>query len=130
MARIDLHYTGIPADEYKYGKGYSFLSLTKNDFDSFNDSILGLGNISHPGAYVQALAAFFDLEGFTSFGNQVDSHLVIPEFLQRYLPWLFKTIAEKFKEGETSDTVTLWGTLPFYAKFLGDGVLFIWDTQH
>lgn len=130
MARINLHYTRVPADEVKYGKGYTLNSLTKDEFDSFNDSILGLGDISARGTYIQALAAFFDLEGFTLFANQVDSHLVIPEFLKRYLDWLCKTIADRFKEGETGNRVTVWGSLPFFAKFLGDGILFIWDTDY
>ncbi|MDQ1591493.1 MAG: hypothetical protein QOG71_2120 [Pyrinomonadaceae bacterium] len=130
MARTDFRYKDVDADEAKYGKGFGFNSLSKAEFASFNPSILGLGDISKEGKYVQALAAFYDLEGFTSFSNQVDSHLVIPEFLTRYIDWLFRVLAEKFKEDETEDRITIWGSLPFYAKFLGDGILFLWDTEY
>ena len=128
MPTFQFKYTRVEADKAKYGDGYSFNSLSKKDFASFNPQVLGLGDISRDGEYVQALAAVFDLEGFTSFSNQVDSHLVIPEFLQRFLDWLFAELAENFREGETQRTVTVWGNLPFFAKFLGDGILFLWDT--
>lgn len=129
MGRLDLHYKRVPADEKKYGKGYSLNSLSHSEFRSFNESILGLGDISRRGEYTQALAAFLDLEGFTDFGNQVDSHLVIPEFMKAYLAWIFSSISEMFKEGESEDRVRIWGSLPFYAKFLGDGLLFLWNTE-
>jgi len=89
-----------------------------------------LGDISRRGQYTQALVAFLDPEGFTDFSNQVDSHLVVPEFMKTYLSWIFSSISETFKEGETEDTVRIWGSLPFFAKFLGDGLLFIWDTEY
>ena len=122
-------YISVPADKEKYGEGYSLNSLTDEEFKKFNSSILGLGNIERKGTYKQVLAAFFDLEGFTDFSNQVDAHLVIAEFLNHYLSWLFSTIAEVFKEGESDGRVRVWGSLPFYAKFLGDGILFMWDTN-
>lgn len=129
MATLELPYKRVPADKEKYGEGYSLNSLTPGEFASFNHSILGLGNLSNTGTNIQGLAAFFDLEGFTGFSNQIDAHLVIPDFLNHYLSWLFAVIAERFKEGESEDHVRIWGSLPFYAKFLGDGVLFLWDTE-
>lgn len=130
MGRLRLPYKLVPADEFKYGKGFSLNSLSSSEFQQFNESILGLGDLSRRGTYTHALAAFFDLEGFTDFANQVDSHLVIPEFLNRYLPWLFEKTAEFFTEGRDEDRVRIWGSLPFYAKFLGDGVMFLWDTEY
>ena len=124
-----LPYKRVPADEEKYGKGYTLNSLSHSEFRGFNESILGLGDISRRGAYTQSLAAFRDLEGFTDFGNQVHSHLVIPEFMKAYLAWIFSSISETFKEGESGNRVRIWGSLPFYAKFLGDGLLFLWDTE-
>ncbi len=129
MGQLNLSYKRVPADEKKYGKGYFLNSLSHSEFQSFNESILGLGDISRSGEYTQALAAFLDLEGFTDFSNQVDSHLVIPEFMKVYLAWIFSTISEMHKEGESADRVSIWGSLPFYAKFLGDGLLFLWDTE-
>lgn len=117
------------ANPNQYGPGVTFNALSKAEFATFNPTALGLGDISRDGEYVQALAAFFDLEGFTNFCGQVDSHLVIPEFLSRYLNWLFKTLAEEFRESADENTVQLWGCLPFYAKFLGDGILFLWATD-
>lgn len=129
MANLELPYKRVPADKDKYGEGFSLNSLTNEEFHKFNSSILGLGNIEKKGTYKQGLAAFFDLEGFTDFSNQVDAHLVIADFLNRYLSWLFSAIAEEFKEGESDGRVRIWGSLPFYAKFLGDGILFLWDTD-
>jgi class 3 adenylate cyclase len=130
MPSLLLDYNRTPADEAKYGKGFSFNQLSKNDFDKFNPSILGLGNINVDGKYMQALAAFLDLGGFTDFCNQVDSHLVIPEFLSKYLKWLFEEISNIFMESEENGKVKIWGSLPFYAKFLGDGILFLWNTDY
>lgn len=130
MPKIYFEYRRVDADETKYGAGYTFNTLSKQDFESFNSQVLGLGDVSQEGEYIQAIAAFFDLEGFTSFCNQVDSHLVIPEFLKQYLDWLFGSLTDRFKEGETQRTVTLWGGLPFFAKFLGDGILSLWNTAY
>ncbi|OLE52426.1 MAG: hypothetical protein AUG51_18165 [Acidobacteria bacterium 13_1_20CM_3_53_8] len=124
MPKIDFKYKIVEGSE----KGFVYYSLSKKQFESFNASKLGLGDISQQGKYVQALAAFYDLEGFTSFSNQVDSYLVVPEFLQRFIDWLFRSLAEEFKQGEVNSNITIWGSLPFYAKFLGDGLLFLWDT--
>jgi len=110
-------------------KGYDFTAVSKKDFGSFNSSILGLGDISKDGNYIQALAAIYDLEGFTSFCNQVDSHLVIPEFLKRFIDWLLSSLAEEFRHGEKEGEITLWSRLPFFTKFLGDGVLLLWETS-
>jgi len=126
---IAFNYSQAAADPAQYGEGVTFNALTKAEFATFTPGVLGLGDISRDGQYVQALAAFFDLEGFTDFCSQVDSHLVIPEFLTRYLNWLFGSLAEEFRESETADTVRLWSCLPFYAKFLGDGLLFLWATD-
>lgn len=128
MPKIEFEYKVVKGEEKKHGKGRSFYALSKKDFGSFNASSLGLGDISQEGEYIQALAAFFDLEGFTSFSNQVDSHLVIPDFLHRFINWLFTSLAERFKESETRQKVVIWGSLPFFTKFLGDGILFLWDT--
>ena len=129
MTTINLNYKRLPADQEKYGPGRTLNSLSHTDFNSFNKSILGLGDLSMDGEYINALASFLDLQGFTHFCNQVDSHLVIPEFISKYTEWLFKEIGELFVEGKYRDHVKIWGSLPFYAKFLGDGILFLWNTD-
>src|SRR5437879_12640241 len=113
MGRLHLPYKLIPADESTYVKGFALNSLTHNEFQQFDESILGLGDLSLRGNYTHALAAFLDLEGFTDFANQVDSHLVIPEFLNRYLPWLFAKTVEFFTEGNREDSVVILGILSF-----------------
>lgn len=104
-------------------------SLPVHAFQNFNPSILELGDISKEGDYFEALAAIFDLEGFTSFCNQIDPHLVIPEYLTAFLEWLFNSISEEFTQKKEGNEVRLWCRLPFFGKFMGDGVLFLWDTD-
>lgn len=125
MGVLNLNYKKLE-DE----KGFTYNSLSKKDFQSFNSSILGLGNISNDGTNIQALAAIFDLENFTSFFNQPDPHIVVPEYLSIFLDWCFKEISNKFKKDDENENITIWGSLPFFAKFLGDGILFIWDTSY
>jgi class 3 adenylate cyclase len=95
----------------------------------FDQSLLGFRCGRRSEENFDALAAIFDLEGFTSFCQQNDPYLVMPGFLDEFLAWVFKSIFEhsvvERKEGET----TLCGPLPFYAKFLGDGVLFLWNIS-
>jgi class 3 adenylate cyclase len=129
VPKLSFSYFQAEANPDQYGQGVTFNALSKADFAAFTPAMLGLGDISRDGENSQALAAFFDLDGFTNFCNQVDSHLVIPEFMTRYLNWLFKALADEFRESEDAATVRLWGCLPFYAKFLGDGILFLWETD-
>ena len=102
--------------------------VDKEALNRFAPSILGLGDISSPAREIEAIAAMFDLAGFTKFCNQVDPHLAVPKFLSSFLDWLF----ERIKKGLTLDDTsahTLWAELPFLAKFQGDGVLFLWNIR-
>lgn len=90
VPNISFNYRTATGHPRQYGEGVVFNALDKAEFARFNPGVLGLGDISRGGQYIQSLAAFFDLEG---------------------------------------DTVRLWGSLPFYAKFLGDGILFLWETD-
>jgi class 3 adenylate cyclase len=129
MPNTEFTYIDIPADESKYGKGLYFFATSRAEFDSFDSSVLGLGDVSQEGQYVQALAAIYDLEGFTSFCNQVDPHLVVPDFLKLFIDWLFSSLAKLFKESEKANMVALWSKLPVFTKFMGDGILLLWDTK-
>lgn len=111
------------------GKQNRVRLLANEEFDRFNPDALGLGDISSPSSQVEALAAVFDLSGFTNFCSQVDPHLAVPEYLSRFLDWLFAEIKAGFVKESTEEEKTLWAGLPFLAKFLGDGVLFLWDTR-
>jgi hypothetical protein len=103
--------------------------LDNPDFDAFKPDVLGLGDITKPSIRVEALAASFDLTGFTKFCSQVDPHLCVPEFLSSFLDWLFKQLRTEFVTKSHRGGRQLWASLPFMAKFTGDGVLFIWNTK-
>lgn len=122
MGILKFKYTSI-------GDGFNY-SLPNSKFEQFNASILNLGDISAEGEYSEALAAIFDLEAFTSFCNQIDPHLVIPEYLSKFLDWLFHSVSNEMFQRKQERRTILWCQLPFYAKFLGDGVLFLWDTRN
>jgi class 3 adenylate cyclase len=97
--------------------------------EGFNPSMLGLGDISQPAREIEAIAAVFDLAGFTTFCNHVDPHLVVPKFLSRFMSWLFSEIKIRLTEASQGDRKVLWAELPFLVKFLGDGVLLLWNTS-
>lgn len=106
-----------------------YLALETKELRRFNSGVLGLGNLKKDGKNVQALTAFFDLAGFTTFCDQSEPHLVVPNFLSMYLEWLFDTVSEEITREIKGDVAFLWSKFPFCAKFLGDGVLFMWDTE-
>jgi len=111
------------------GQKIKLVTLTGEQFDRFNPAALDLGDVSLPSKQVEALAAMFDLSGFTNFCSQVDPHLAVPEYLSRFLNWLFGEIKEGLlRESHEGDKI-LWASLPFLAKFTGDGVLFLWNTK-
>jgi len=104
--------------------------LDNEKFDSFNPDVLGLGDISLRSTQVEGLAAVFDLSGFTNFCSRIDPQLSVPEFLSGFLGWLFEEIKKEFVAASYEEGKKLWAALPFLAKFLGDGVLFLWDTEN
>jgi len=111
-------------------KVFKLLTLTSEEFDKFNPDVLGLGDISSRSTQIEALSAIFDLSGFTNFCSQVDPHLAVPEYLSRFLDWLFCEIKEVFVRESSEEEKILWTSLPFLAKFLGDGILFLWDARN
>jgi hypothetical protein len=95
----------------------------------FDPTMLDLGDLSAPCREKEAIAAVFDLTGFTTFCNQVDAHMAIPRFLADFLDWLFKNIRMRITEREHNGG-GLWGEIPMMAKFLGDGLIILWNTHH
>jgi class 3 adenylate cyclase len=91
---------------------------------AFGPGLLKLGDINTPTHPVDVLAVVFDLEGFTHFTRQIDPQLTVPAFLADFLAWLFAAIRGQLVQKEA--TATLWAELPFFSKFMGDGVLFLW----
>lgn len=105
------------------------LKLTKSSaIETFNPGVLGLGNIQSESSTRSAVAVIFDLQGFTSFCGQIEPSLTVPLFLNEFLNWLFAGIRKESINRVHSDKVLLWHGLPFFAKFMGDGILVLWDT--
>ncbi len=102
--------------------------VRKEAFDSFNEFTLGLGDLSLESSPTNAMAVIFDLAGFTIFCKQIDPQLVVPDFLNTFLKWIFKMIRDKTIDETHPEGYTTWCDLPFYSKFLGDGILLLWDT--
>ncbi len=123
-------FTTEPKDYLKVKKdGKTLTLISKEKFESFNEDILGLGKIGGESTQINAISVLFDLEGFTIFCKQIDPHLAVPEYLSEFLKWLFdqirkELIIETFPEGYTT-----YSKLPFLSKFMGDGVLFLWNTD-
>jgi class 3 adenylate cyclase len=107
--------------------------LRQEKFDQFGPSVLGLGNLASPSHEIDAVCAVFDLQGVTVFCRQVDPQLVLPGFLSQFLEWLFGAIKSAWVVGSYEKPregfVPTYTRLPFFAKFMGDGVLFLWDVS-
>jgi class 3 adenylate cyclase len=97
-------------------------------FNKFNPSLLHLGDIKTPCQEKEAVAAVFDLSGFTSFCNQVDAYLAIPSFLNSFYDWFFNSIIYGLTD-EDGDSTHYWAELPVLVKFLGDGLLVVWNAH-
>ena len=104
--------------------------LRKSIFEKFGPSILGLEDILANKETFEALAVIVDLKDFTVFCDQRDPHLVVPQFVKSFLEWLFERLRAQLLMEEEGDNVVLWSHLPFFGKFLGDGVLLLWDVTH
>jgi class 3 adenylate cyclase len=96
---------------------------------SFSPTILDLGDLSKPCTEIEAIAAIVDLTGFTRFCNQVDAYLAIPRFLTDFLEWFFDSIRKGLTESRQNGNSYLWADLPIMVKFLGDGLLLLWNAR-
>lgn len=103
--------------------------LTKAAYDRFNASILGLGDIKRESVATDAVAAVFDLEGFTNFCKQIEPQLSVPLFLSQFLDWLLDDIKAEMTQKVLPTGALLWCDLPFFIKFMGDGLLVLWDSS-
>ena len=113
------------------------IALSKAQFESFDDSLLWVPTSktnTAGGEKFDALAAIFDLQGFTSFIDARDPSAEVPEFIEMFLQWLFATLRLEFVKKANGDAILLWSYLPMFAKFMGDGVLLLWsipsDQRH
>jgi hypothetical protein len=123
MNRRELKYTkksGAASDEYW---------LEKSLFKKFDPSLLGLANLSNTGESFGAMAVILDLKDFTEFCDQRDPDLEVPRFIKQFLNWLFKSLSDELFQKQDGGKVILSTHLPFFGKFLGDGVLLLWDVS-
>jgi class 3 adenylate cyclase len=111
------------------GEGEHVGIIKKEVLDRFDPSVLGLGDISLKSTPVDAVAAIFDLQGFTRFCSQSDPQLIVPKFLDFFLKWLFDKLRETEIEKELAEGYKIYSRPPFFSKFLGDGILFLWNTE-
>ena len=109
-------------------EGKKIVLVKKEKWGKFTSDILGLGDISRQATPRDIICAFFDLEGFTKFCNKADSGQVIPVFLSPYLNWFFEQIRKKTKFKEYDEGIATYHDLPFLIKFLGDGLMVLWDV--
>jgi len=100
----------------------------KNIIDEFNSDALKIGSFQADSETIRCISAVFDLEGFTLFCSQTEPELYAGRFLKDFFDWLFNSIKVETISETFNDGYELFHALPFYSKFLGDGVLFIWDT--
>ncbi|MEO8304803.1 MAG: hypothetical protein ABI724_11845 [Betaproteobacteria bacterium] len=103
--------------------------LAKDAFETFNADALGLGDLKAEAHSLDSIVAIFDLEGFTAFCKQIEPHLAVPLFLSSFLDWLMASIRGETKEKEDPDGIVMWCPLPYFVKFMGDGLLVLWDSS-
>jgi hypothetical protein len=80
-------------------------------FDSFNPTILGLGDVKKEATAVPAISAIFDLQGFTNFCKQIEPELSVPLFLSSFLDWIFDSVKQETKSKAHEAGVELWHEL-------------------
>ncbi len=112
-------------------KEHPFADLITNgsELDKFNSDLLNLGNINVPSESVESVACFFDLQGFTNFTNQDSPELILPTFMNEFITWIFSKYKELNIEKTEDGKVFLYAPFPFIAKFMGDGMLLIWNIN-
>ena len=113
----------------EFGYPCSINALARDEYAKFGPGLLDLGEVASRSDATNSLAVVLDLEGFTEFCNQVDPQLFVPAFIGDFLDWIFQSIRKLFTESEEEDKVRIWGSLPFFGKFTGDGAPFLWDTD-
>jgi len=102
--------------------------LSRDRFDAFNASLLGLGDLTRATTIVDAVVAVFELDGFHEYCRKVESDLAIPFLIKEFLFWLVDQLKHEMKRKEHEDGVLLWSPLPIFIKFTGDGLLAVWDA--
>lgn len=102
--------------------------LRRSFFEKFDPGFIGLTDLAKNKETFEGLAVILDLKDFTGFCDQRDPHHEVPAFLGKFLRWLFQRIRQELLDTNEGDEVVLWSHLPIFGKFLGDGILFLWDV--
>jgi hypothetical protein len=110
-------------------EGERRIVLSKKKYDAFNASLLGLGDLTQDATATDAIAVNFDLQGFTVFCKQIEPHLAVPLFLSQFLCWLMERIKVEMTVKDIGSGVRLYNPLPFFIKFMGDGLLVLLDSS-
>src|ERR1041385_4386983 len=76
-------------------RGKSVRVLSNEAFARFDLSLLGLGDLTRAATATDAIAAVFDLEGFTNFCKQIEPHLSVPLFLREFLAGLMQQLKKE-----------------------------------
>ena len=126
VRKVHTRHPAFPATHHQPG-GKTLLK--KEVITRFNPSMLNLGDISAPCQEKEAIAAVLDLTGFTSFCSQVDSYLAIPRYLNDFMEWFFNSIRDALTEEAFGNISSFWADFPVLVKFLGDGILLVWNTR-
>lgn len=109
------------------GKNVQVLKAGK--LASFDTSLLDLGDVRKKATSTDSIAAVFDLQGFTNFCKQIEPHLSVPIFLSQFLEWLMAELKSEMIQKTVTEGAILWSPLPFFTKFMGDGLLVLWDVS-
>jgi len=118
-----------PQDVAKKQVNGETVTLIKHEkIAQLTPQILGLGDVTRFSEQLDVVSAIFDLAGFTRFSNQPGSSLDVPKFLSRFLNWLFDELRKQHTSDIYDEGVRLYSSLPFFLKFMGDGVLLLWRT--
>ena len=76
------------------------------------------------------VAMIFDISGFTNFLNKPDIHFYAPRYINHIIECVEACIygGRDYWTGATDDLSPL-PLLPIFRKFLGDGMLYIWENN-
>lgn len=127
--KMSIYKTTLSDNLFKKIEGKDRRLTSKSAYDRFDVALLGLGDLSEAASSTDAIAAVFDLEGFTNFCKQIEPHLSVPIFLSQFLPWLMERVKKALTRDEYPEGVRLYSPLPFFVKFMGDGLLFLWNAS-
>ena len=103
--------------------------VSATTFENFSHSLLGIGDLNLPSKRIDAVSAVLDLQEFTAFSQQEDPDLAVQPFISEFVRWFFEKLKELAFIEQKNQLVYSRIPLPFFAKFLGDGFMLIWDLN-